>query len=88
MTSRIDRLPPELQLFVKVASVLGRTFELDALRAVHPGAAAWEDLAQRLGPLQERTWTVRVTYSSGDIGALVRDGNAAHVELVAWRDGT
>lgn len=54
VTSRIDRLPPELQLCVKVASVLGRTFELDALRAVHPGAAAWEDLAERLEPLQDR----------------------------------
>lgn len=36
VTSRIDRLPPEEQLFLKVASVLGRTFRLDLLTEVLP----------------------------------------------------
>jgi class 3 adenylate cyclase/tetratricopeptide (TPR) repeat protein len=36
ITSRIDRLSPSAQLTLKVASVIGRTFPLDLLRAVHP----------------------------------------------------
>lgn len=36
ITSRIDRLTPEQQLTVKVASVVGRAFSLRTLRDVHP----------------------------------------------------
>jgi class 3 adenylate cyclase/tetratricopeptide (TPR) repeat protein len=36
VTSRIDRLTPSQQTAMKVASVIGRTFSLDTLRAVHP----------------------------------------------------
>ena len=36
ITSRIDRLPPEHQLAVKVASVIGRIFAFRALRDIHP----------------------------------------------------
>jgi class 3 adenylate cyclase/tetratricopeptide (TPR) repeat protein len=36
VTSRIDRLTPEQQLTLKVASVIGRTFAYDTLRDVHP----------------------------------------------------
>jgi class 3 adenylate cyclase/tetratricopeptide (TPR) repeat protein len=36
ITSRIDRLTPSQQLTLKVASVIGRAFELETLRSVHP----------------------------------------------------
>jgi predicted ATPase len=36
ITSRIDRLPAAQQLTVKVASVIGRVFELRVLRDIHP----------------------------------------------------
>jgi class 3 adenylate cyclase/tetratricopeptide (TPR) repeat protein len=36
VTSRIDRLSPELQLTVKVASVIGRVFAVRLLHDVHP----------------------------------------------------
>jgi class 3 adenylate cyclase/tetratricopeptide (TPR) repeat protein len=36
ITSRIDRLTPQQQLTLKVASVLGRVFSLPMLREVHP----------------------------------------------------
>jgi class 3 adenylate cyclase len=36
ITSRIDRLPPERQLTLKVASAIGRVFALDVLEDVHP----------------------------------------------------
>ncbi|MEW5957938.1 MAG: AAA family ATPase [Chloroflexota bacterium] len=36
ITGRIDRLTPSQQLTLKVASVIGRVFEYDTLRAVHP----------------------------------------------------
>ena len=39
VTSRIDRLPPQEQLLLKVASVLGRSFDLDVLSDVMPRAA-------------------------------------------------
>ncbi len=36
ITSRIDRLTPAHQLTLKVASVIGRSFEIDTLRHIHP----------------------------------------------------
>lgn len=36
ITSRIDRAPPHLQLPLKVASVIGRVFDPDTLRAIYP----------------------------------------------------
>ena len=36
ITSRIDRLTPAQQLTLKVASVIGRTFEYDTLQFIHP----------------------------------------------------
>jgi class 3 adenylate cyclase/tetratricopeptide (TPR) repeat protein len=39
VTSRLDRLPAPHQITIKVASVLGRSFTLEALAAVHPLAA-------------------------------------------------
>jgi class 3 adenylate cyclase/tetratricopeptide (TPR) repeat protein len=42
--ARIDRLPPSQQLVLKLASVIGRPFELRELRACHPDAMAPEAL--------------------------------------------
>src|SRR5208283_6045864 len=39
ITSRLDRLSAELQLTVKVASVIGQRFSESALHAVHPVAS-------------------------------------------------
>ena len=39
ITSRVDRLSPSQQMVVKVASVIGRSFSLATLRAVHPAEA-------------------------------------------------
>jgi class 3 adenylate cyclase/tetratricopeptide (TPR) repeat protein len=36
ITSRIDRAPPHLQLPLKVASVIGRVFDPETLRAIYP----------------------------------------------------
>ncbi len=38
ITSRIDRAPPHLQLPLKVASVIGRVFDPETLRAIYPVA--------------------------------------------------
>lgn len=51
LTSRIDRLPPGEKLTLKVASVIGRVFPVDALEAVHPLGVAGDDLAQELEAL-------------------------------------
>ncbi len=45
ITSRIDRLGPGPQLTLKVASVIGREFEDDLLRHVHPASPPAEELA-------------------------------------------
>lgn len=54
ITSRIDNLDPAHQLTLKVASVLGRTFDLAALRAVHPIAEDHDELPRHLAALAER----------------------------------
>ena len=36
IVSRVDRLPPSLQLTMKVASVIGRTFDAEMVQEVHP----------------------------------------------------
>jgi class 3 adenylate cyclase/tetratricopeptide (TPR) repeat protein len=60
VSARIDALTPQQQLTLKVASVLGRHFELDAVRVLHPlaqdHAALEEQLAAmvELGLLRER----------------------------------
>ncbi|MDH3227309.1 MAG: AAA family ATPase, partial [Thermoleophilia bacterium] len=46
--ARIDALEPEQQLTLKVASVLGRHFELDGLRVVHPLTNDHEVLSQHV----------------------------------------
>ncbi len=52
ITSRIDRLSPSEQLTLKVASVIGRTFPLDLLRAVHPIESERRNLPERLRALE------------------------------------
>ena len=39
ITSRLDRLPAAQQFIIKVASVIGRSFPYQALRAIHPVSA-------------------------------------------------
>ncbi|MFL5354149.1 AAA family ATPase [Archangium sp.] len=52
LTSRIDRLTPQQQLTLKVASVLGRTFPFERLRAVHPVEADRASLPEQLAALE------------------------------------
>jgi len=54
ITSRIDRLAPQLQLVVKVASVLGRVFPLSLLRAIHPIEDDRANLPEHLASLERR----------------------------------
>ncbi|MCB0034586.1 MAG: AAA family ATPase, partial [Anaerolineales bacterium] len=51
ITSRIDRLQPEQQLTLKVASVIGRTFSLQTLKDVYPFAS--DDIDTHLNRLEE-----------------------------------
>lgn len=52
ITSRIDRLPPAEQLTLKVAAVVGRTFGLDVLGALHPQRPERALLDEHLGRLE------------------------------------
>jgi class 3 adenylate cyclase/tetratricopeptide (TPR) repeat protein len=54
LMSRIDGLPPTEQLAVKVASVVGRSFTLDVLRAVFPVQTDTGRLEGALAALQSR----------------------------------
>lgn len=51
LTSRIDRLGESQRLVLKVASVLGRSFSLEALETVYPVASERDALALQLGQL-------------------------------------
>jgi class 3 adenylate cyclase len=57
VASRVDRLSPEEQLTVKVASVFGRRVPVDALRDVHPAAPQREALDKWLATLEQRGLT-------------------------------
>jgi len=52
ITMRIDRLPPDAQLTLKVASVLGRLFTAESLAAIYPTGASPETLADHLDTLE------------------------------------
>jgi len=54
ITGRIDRLAPQLQLVLKVASVLGRVFPLTLLRAIHPIEHDRANLPEHLAALERR----------------------------------
>ncbi|MBI4953174.1 MAG: AAA family ATPase [Myxococcales bacterium] len=58
ITSRVDRLSPDEQLTLKVASVIGRVFELALLRDVYPMAER-EALAGVLARLEQRELITR-----------------------------
>lgn len=51
VASRIDRLNLDAQMLLKTASVMGRDFELEAVRAIHPAAPAPALLDHALGEL-------------------------------------
>lgn len=57
ITSRIDRLPEESQLLLKVASVIGRVFSLDVLSAVNPVTDDSSRLEQEISELERADLT-------------------------------
>jgi class 3 adenylate cyclase len=59
--SRIDRLPADRQLAIKVASAVGRVFDVDTLREVHPLADAHASLDERLDRLADAGLLVRAS---------------------------
>ncbi len=52
--SRLDRLPEPVKLTLKVASVIGRVFELDLLRDAHPATIERDALDGQLSTLTQR----------------------------------
>lgn len=66
ITSRIDRLPPQLQLVLKVGAVLGRVFSLALLRAIHPIEADRAELPATLAQLERRNLVLAKGQSGGD----------------------
>ena len=52
--SRVDRLPEAAKLTLKVASVIGRVFEVDLLAAAHPAALDPGALLEQFGLFQSR----------------------------------
>jgi len=48
ITSRLDRLPPEVQLTLKVASVVGATFNEKVVREIHPVQSDVGNIGQHL----------------------------------------
>lgn len=54
ITSRLDRLTPLEQMVLKVASVIGRSFTLGMLLALHPQGIARERLLEALDQIQLR----------------------------------
>lgn len=52
--SRLDRLPEDVKLTLKLASVIGRVFELNLLASIHPTAPAPEQLLSQIETLSRR----------------------------------
>ncbi|HYO66955.1 MAG TPA: AAA family ATPase, partial [Archangium sp.] len=69
ITSRIDRLTQQQQLTLKVASVLGRAFPFELLRAVHPVDADRPTLPQQLAELERLDLVQREESSAGPVYA-------------------
>jgi class 3 adenylate cyclase/tetratricopeptide (TPR) repeat protein len=69
ITSRIDRLTPQQQLTLKVASVLGRAFPFEMLRAVHPVEADRLTLPEQLVELERLDLVQREESGSGPVYA-------------------
>lgn len=68
VTSRLDRLPAPAQRTAKVASVIGRVFGLEPLRAIHPVPDELPRLAQSLEELA-RLDIARAEHLPGDAWA-------------------
>jgi predicted ATPase/class 3 adenylate cyclase len=58
--SRLDRLPEEHKLTLKVASVIGRNFELQVLAQAHPAQADPASLLSQLHALTERDFVQQI----------------------------
>ncbi len=72
--SRIDRLDPELALTLKVASVIGRSFDTRALEASHPSHPGVEELSNELEKLKSLELIVETSPGAYDFKhALTRD---------------
>lgn len=54
ITSRIDRLPPQHQLVLKVSSVLGRVFSQQLLKAIYPIEHDKAQMPEYIGALERR----------------------------------
>ncbi len=52
--ARMDRLPEVHKLTLKVASVIGRTFQLAALQSVHPSSPPFEALREQIEAMGQR----------------------------------
>jgi class 3 adenylate cyclase/tetratricopeptide (TPR) repeat protein len=57
VVSRMDRLPEANKLTLKVASVIGRTFELEVLAKAHPSRPAPETISEQIHLFQQRDFT-------------------------------
>ena len=70
---RLDHLPPDDQLTLKVASVIGQSFTLDALAAIHPDGHDAARLGEHIDDLRD----YELVTGDGDdyqfIHALTRD---------------
>ena len=66
ITSRIDRLAPQLQLVLKVGAVLGRVFSLSLLAAIHPLEADRAELPATLAALERRGLVLAKGGGGGD----------------------
>ncbi|HSH05837.1 MAG TPA: adenylate/guanylate cyclase domain-containing protein [Anaerolineae bacterium] len=71
ITSRIDRLRPQQQLTLKVASIIGRTFEFDLLYMVHPTRRATnrDAVTTDLAQLERLEFVLRPEAASGEMYA-------------------
>lgn len=65
ITSRIDNLPAAHQLALKVASVLGNTFDADVLEDIHPVASDRSNLGAILQHLVDVSLLVRADADAG-----------------------
>jgi class 3 adenylate cyclase/tetratricopeptide (TPR) repeat protein len=57
IASRLDTLPPDQNLTLKVASVIGRIFPFDTLHDVHPSTPTEQDLKDQLDELDRLSIT-------------------------------
>lgn len=72
--NRIDRLDPDLQLTLKVASVIGRSFDASALAAAHPNHPKAESLQSQLETLGQLELVTETAPGSYDFRhAVTRD---------------